>query len=96
MSNILQEGLAAAAVEFQSGFSPRPGLIRDLCDTIDRLTAELAEENRVKANLQDLVRQCRKRMRQLDSCGHIEQTWPDFCADTERLIEAAVRMEGER
>lgn len=41
MSQILNEGLAAAAVEHQSKFSPRLGLVRDLCDEIIRLENNL-------------------------------------------------------
>ena len=37
--------------------------------------------------LRDIVRDCRKRMRELDVGGHLEQSWPDFCEDTNRLIE---------
>ena len=36
--SILSEGQDAAAVEHQSGFCPRRGLVRDLCDEIERLT----------------------------------------------------------
>ena len=63
--------------------------------TIKRLTDELFKADCVRVNLQDLVRACRRTMRELDPGGHVEQNWPDFCADTERLILAAEQKEGE-
>lgn len=51
--------------------------------------ARIAELEGVVERLSDLVRECRKHMRELDQGGHLEQSWPDFCADTARMIEAA-------
>ena len=55
---------------------------RELGDDWDTAMMEAEIER-----LQDLVRFCRRSMRELDVEGHLEQSWPDFCADTERLIK---------
>ena len=41
--------------------------------------------------LREMVRTCRKQIRQLDVGGHMMQSWPDFCADTERWIQGAAK-----
>ena len=41
--------------------------------------------------LRDIVRQCRKHTRLLDAGNHAEQSWSDFCADTERMIAGGER-----
>ena len=46
--------------------------------------------------LRDIVRMCRKQMRELDVGLHLMQSWPDFCADTERLIAGNIVAEAAR
>lgn len=56
-----------------------PASVPMLCEEIERL--------------QDLVRDLRRQVRQLDRGNHAEQSWDDYCRDTERMISGDWRME---
>ncbi len=47
----------------------------------------IAELEREVERLRDLVRQCRRNMRELDVGGHSAQSWPDYCRDTEKMLQ---------